>query len=132
MPAEEEHDAVIIGAGPAGVSSALECHDIQLDTVVLEAADRPGGQLSEIHHSVRNVAAGRFADGRALREALEESAAILGPRLRHGEHVTRVDAAGGFVELADGHGYTAGRSSSPPEVRVKSWPRRRTVRSEGT
>ena len=102
MPAEEEHDAVIIGAGPAGVSCALECHDIQLDTVVLEAADRPGGQLTEIHHSVRNVAAGRFADGRALREALEESAAILGPRLRRGEHVTRVDAAGGFVELADG------------------------------
>lgn len=102
MPAEEVHDAVIVGAGPAGVSCALECHDVQLDVVVLEAAGRPGGQLTEIHHSVRNVAAGRFADGGALREALEESAAILGPRLRRGEPVTRVEAAAGFVELADG------------------------------
>ncbi len=102
MPAEEEHDAVIVGAGPAGVSCALECHDIQLDTVVLEAAGKPGGQLTEIHHSVRNVAAGRFANGRELREALAESAAILGPRLRPGVPVGRVDAAAGFVELADG------------------------------
>ena len=93
MPAEDEHDAVIVGGGPAGVSCALECHDIQLDTVVFEAAGGPGGQLIEIPHSVRNVAAGRFADGRALRDALEESAAMLGPRLRRGEAVTRVDAA---------------------------------------
>ena len=102
MPAEEEHDAVIVGAGPAGVNCALECHDIQLDTVVFEAAGEPGGQLTEIHHSVRNVAAGRFANGRELREALEESATLLGPRLRRGESVTRVDVAARVVELADG------------------------------
>jgi thioredoxin reductase len=102
MPAEEIHDVVIVGAGPAGVNCALECHDIQLDTLVFEAAAEPGGQLSEIHHSVRNVAAGRFAHGQALREALEESAALLGPRLRRHSPVTRVDAAAGFVELDDG------------------------------
>jgi thioredoxin reductase len=102
MPADEAHDVVIVGAGPAGVNCALECHDIQLDTIVFEAAAEPGGQLSEIHHSVRNVAAGRFADGRALRAALEESAATLGPRLRCNASVTRVDAAAGLVELDDG------------------------------
>ena len=102
MPAEEEHDAVIVGAGPAGVNCALECHDIQLDTVVFEAAGEPGGQLGEIHHSVRNLAAGRFADGPALRKALEESAAILGPRLRRRMPVTRVDTVARFVELDDG------------------------------
>jgi thioredoxin reductase (NADPH) len=102
MPAAEEHDAVIIGAGPAGVSCALECHDIQLDTVVFDAAREPGGQLTEIHHSLRNVATGRFADGREARQALEDAAAILGPRLRRGQPVTRVDAEARFVELADG------------------------------
>src|SRR5262249_27329644 len=76
----------------------LECFDIQLDTVVFEADDRAGGQLAEIPHSVRNVAAGRFADGPALRAALEESAAILGPRLRQSEPVTRVDLAQRWVE----------------------------------
>jgi thioredoxin reductase (NADPH) len=102
MPAGEEHDAVIVGAGPAGVNCALECHDIQLDTVVFEAADEPGGQLGEILHSVRNVAAGRFPNGLALRDALEESAAILGPRLRRRAPVARVDVAARLVELDDG------------------------------
>jgi thioredoxin reductase (NADPH) len=102
MPAAEEHDAVIVGAGPAGVNCALECHDIQLDTVLLEAADEPGGQLGEILHSVRNMAAGRFPNGRALREALEASAAILGPRLRPRAQVARVDVAARLVELDDG------------------------------
>ena len=70
------------------VSCALECFDIQLDTVVFEAQARPGGQLVEIAHTVRNVAAGTFRDGPALRDALEESAAILGDRLRRSQSVT--------------------------------------------
>src|SRR5262245_16064619 len=102
MPADDPHDVVIVGAGPAGVSCGLECFDIQLDTVVLEAAAEAGGQLTELSHSVRNVAAGRFADGRALRDALEESAALLGPRLRRNAEVVRIDVGAGVVELADG------------------------------
>jgi thioredoxin reductase (NADPH) len=88
---EEQHDVVIIGAGTAGTSCALECFDIQLDTVVLETDERPGGQLVEIDHSVRNVATGSFRDGSALRDSLEESAAILGDRLRLSHSVTRAD-----------------------------------------
>ena len=83
---EEQRDVVIVGAGTAGVSCALECFDIQLDTAVFEAHERPGGQLVEIPHSVRNVAAGTFRDGSALRDSLEVSAAILGDRL----HLDRV------------------------------------------
>ena len=55
---DEQRDVVIVGAGAAGVSCALECVDIQLDTAVFEADERPGGQLAEIPHSVRNVATG--------------------------------------------------------------------------
>jgi thioredoxin reductase len=35
MRADEHHDVVVVGAGAAGVSCALECFDIQLDTVLL-------------------------------------------------------------------------------------------------
>jgi len=34
---EHHHDVVIVGGGAAGVSAALECTDIQLDVVLLEA-----------------------------------------------------------------------------------------------
>jgi thioredoxin reductase (NADPH) len=101
MHAEDEHDVVIIGGGVAGVSCALECFDIQLATEVFETDARPGGQLAEIPHSVRNLAAGRFENGPALRGALEESAAILGARLRLSQAVTRVELGGRWVE-ADG------------------------------
>lgn len=96
---DEQRDVVIVGAGVAGVSCALECFDIQLDTVVFEALERSGGQLVEIGHSVRNVATGRFRNGSALRDALEESAAILGDRLRMPLPVTRVDLGERWIEV---------------------------------
>ncbi len=53
---EHQYDVVVIGAGAAGVSAAIECYDIQLDVVVLEAAGKIGGQIDQIPHTVRNVA----------------------------------------------------------------------------
>ena len=96
---EEQRDVVIVGAGPAGISCALECFDIQLDTAVFEADERPGGQLVEIEHSVRNVATGSFVNGSALRDSLEEPAAILGDRLRLSNPVTRADLAERWIEV---------------------------------
>jgi thioredoxin reductase len=101
MSTDEHHDVIVLGGGPAGVNAALECYDIHLDVVVLEAADRLGGQLAEIQHSVRNVAAGRFADGAALQTALEEASALLGDRVYLSHRVTGVDLYERWVE-ADG------------------------------
>jgi thioredoxin reductase (NADPH) len=99
MVAEEEHhDVVVMGGGPAGVSAALECHDIRLDVVVLEARARLGGQLAEIPHRVRNVAAGRFSDGDALRLALEDSAGLLGDRVRLSHQVSGADLDARWVD----------------------------------
>ena len=99
MTGEEHHDVVIVGGGAAGVNCALECFDIQLDTVLVEASATLGGQVSEILHSVRNVAAGRFADGRALQQALLESAEILGDRVRLSHPVTTADVGARAVEV---------------------------------
>jgi thioredoxin reductase (NADPH) len=102
MTGEEQHDVVIVGGGLAGVNCALECFDIQLDTVLVEGSAALGGQVSEILHSVRNVAAGRFEDGRALQRALQESAEILGDRVRLGHPVTKADLGARAVEIDDG------------------------------
>jgi thioredoxin reductase (NADPH) len=102
MTGEEQHDVVVVGGGVAGVNCALECFDIQLDTVLVEASAALGGQLPEILHSVRNVAAGRFADGQALQRALRESAGILGDRVRLSHPVTAADVEGRAIEVDGG------------------------------
>jgi thioredoxin reductase (NADPH) len=102
MTGEEQHDVVVVGGGVAGVNCALECFDIQLDTVLVEASATLGGQLPDILHSVRNVAAGRFADGLALQRALLESAEILGDRVRLSHHVTKAELEARAIEVDGG------------------------------
>jgi len=97
---EEHHQVVIIGGGMAGLSCALECYDIQLDTVVLEMAALIGGQINEIPFHVRNVAAGDYDDEHPLPRALERSAAILGDRARRSCGVDQIDLGERWVESA--------------------------------
>lgn len=97
MGDEALHDLVVIGAGAAGVSAAIECLDIQLDLVVLEATSKVGGQIDQIPHTVRNVATA--LDGNdALVDALARHASILGDRLKFDQAVTRIDLAAGLVD----------------------------------
>ncbi|HEX6393508.1 MAG TPA: NAD(P)/FAD-dependent oxidoreductase [Acidimicrobiales bacterium] len=95
---ERQHDLVIIGGGTAGVSAALECHDIQLDVVLLEARPVLGGQLVEIDHPVRNVATGRYANGPQLQAGLQASAEDLADRVMTDHAVTAANVAEGWVE----------------------------------
>jgi thioredoxin reductase len=102
MTSEASHDVVVIGGGVAGVNCALECFDIQLDTILIEASASLGGQLPEIGHSVRNVAAGRFDDGEALQRSLLEATAILGDRVRLSQPVTKADLAERVLDVDGG------------------------------
>ena len=92
-------DVVIVGAGVAGVSCAIECVDVQLDTALFETHGRPGGQLVEIPHAVRNVATGPPRTGSSLRDSLEDSAVILGDRLRLSHPVTAANLGERWIEV---------------------------------
>jgi thioredoxin reductase (NADPH) len=98
--AEDRHQVVIIGAGMAGLSCALECYDIQLDAIVLEMQAEVGGQVTEIPFHVRNVAAGFYDDEHPLPLAVERSAAILGDRARRSWPVDRIDLGERWLESA--------------------------------
>jgi thioredoxin reductase (NADPH) len=62
------HDVIIIGAGPGGLSAALWCDELGLDTLVIEQAAEVGGQLLRVHNPVENYLGARAANGRELRD----------------------------------------------------------------
>ncbi|MGB9179390.1 MAG: FAD-dependent oxidoreductase [Pyrinomonadaceae bacterium] len=62
------HDVVIIGAGPAGLSAAMWCDELGLDTLVLEEREETGGQLLSVYNPVSNYPGVRARDGRELRD----------------------------------------------------------------
>ena len=62
------HDVIIIGAGPAGLSAALWCDELGLDTLVIERGPEVGGQLLRVYNPIENYLGARAANGRALRD----------------------------------------------------------------
>ena len=102
VPPDHRYDVVVIGAGAAGVSAAIECSDIQLDVVVLETAGKVGGQIDQIPHTVRNVAVAVEGNEEVV-DALARHASTLGDRLRLNEEVTRLDPTDGLVEAGRHH-----------------------------
>jgi thioredoxin reductase (NADPH) len=60
------HDVIIIGGGPAGLSAARWCDELGLDTLLLEQADRVGGQLHNVYNPIKNYLGLDAANGREL------------------------------------------------------------------
>src|ERR1044072_6241310 len=62
------HDVIIIGAGPAGLSTAFWCDELGLDTLVLEQAEQIGGQLHRIYNPIENYLGVKVRNGAELLE----------------------------------------------------------------
>lgn len=63
-------DAVVIGGGAAGLSAAFWCATLGLQTVVVEARPRVGGQLHDIPDPIENLPGHGPTAGAALAAAL--------------------------------------------------------------
>ena len=66
------YDVLIIGAGPAGLSAALWCDELGLDTIVLEQSHEVGGQLHSIYGPVEDYPGLRVNNGREFLERFSE------------------------------------------------------------
>ncbi len=92
MPESTEYDCVIIGGGPAGISCALELIEHKRSYVLLDNSDRLGGQLDQIHNTIRDLASGFFENGKALKEAMLDLAQRRELNYLVEHQVTRLDA----------------------------------------
>ncbi|MBK9145143.1 MAG: NAD(P)-binding domain-containing protein [Candidatus Melainabacteria bacterium] len=96
-------DTIIIGAGPAGISCALECVENRVETLVLERHSRIGGQLPAIPSPITNFSGGTYSNGSAFRNALEKTARkVLNGVVRTAVDVRKVDLAGKTIETDRG------------------------------
>jgi thioredoxin reductase (NADPH) len=66
------HDVLIIGAGPAGLSAALWCDELGLDTIVLEQSEQVGGQLLTIYGPIEDYPGVRANNGREFLERFSD------------------------------------------------------------
>ncbi len=80
IQADHIYDAIVVGAGPAGISCALECIESALDVIVLDRSERIGGQLSSIPGPLQNFSAGFYTTGDALRDDMEKVASVALPQ----------------------------------------------------
>jgi thioredoxin reductase (NADPH) len=102
MPTSESFDTVIIGAGPAGASCALELHESRVNYLLVERASSAGGQLSEIHNPLSNLAPAYWPNGPALKASMTEMLAKIGCNLRLNTDIEKVDLKSGWLVTSSG------------------------------
>jgi len=91
---ESVPDLLIVGAGPAGVSTALWAASLDLRPRVLEAAPRAGGQLLRIHFEPTNLAGSIPGDGPAIAARAEAELDAANIDVRYATPARALIAAG--------------------------------------
>lgn len=95
-------EAIIIGAGPAGLSAALWCADLGIEALVLERRPEIGGQLLWIHNAVKNHLGSTAQNGRELRDRFAAQLATFATPILLNSAVTKADLTAGRIWLESG------------------------------
>lgn len=95
-------DAAIIGGGPAGMSAALWCADLGLDSVVIEEEDGLGGQLRRVYNPIENYLGLRAANGIEMLSHFEKSVGSRNFVRRLGIKAVSIDFDALELNLSDG------------------------------
>ncbi len=95
-------DVIIIGAGPAGLSSARWCDELGLDALVLEQNQEVGGQLLSVHNPIENYLGVRATNGRELRDRFVEQTGTCDFDLWTNVEIANVDLKTKRITLRSG------------------------------
>ena len=96
------HDVIIIGAGPAGLSTAFWCDELGLDTLVLEQAEEIGGQLHRVYNPIENYLGLKTASGKELLDRFAADVEAAEFDLWTQTSIASVDLKARRVSLASG------------------------------
>ena len=96
------HDVIILGAGPAGISGALWCDELGLDTLLLEEREEIGGQLHSIHGPIKNYPGVEAANGREFLERFSGRVSDADFDVWTNVEIDRVDVKSKQVFLSNG------------------------------
>jgi thioredoxin reductase (NADPH) len=96
------HDVIIIGAGPAGLSTAFWCDELGLDTLVLEQAEQIGGQLHRVYNPINNYLGLKARNGEDLLERFAADVDSAEFDLWTQTNISAVDLKAKRVSLASG------------------------------
>lgn len=99
---ESMHDVIIIGAGPAGLSTAFWCDELGLDTLVLEQAEHIGGQLHRVYNPIENYLGLKTQNGQELLELFAKDVDAAEFDLWTGANITSVDLKARRISLQSG------------------------------
>jgi thioredoxin reductase len=84
-------DVVIVGAGPAGLASAIMSGTDGLDTLLIEATERPGGQAKSSSRIENYPGFPIGIPGRALTGKMIDAAERVGAEMKLGTRVTGLE-----------------------------------------
>lgn len=96
------HDVIIIGAGPAGLSTAFWCDELGLDALVLDQAERIGGQLHRVYNPIANYLGVKTRNGEEFLELFAKDVESAEFDLWTQTAITSVDLKAKRVSLASG------------------------------
>jgi thioredoxin reductase (NADPH) len=96
------YDVIVIGAGPAGISAALWCDELGLDTLVLEQREEIGGQLLQIYNRINNYLGLQAENGLELRELFARQIEDAGFDLWTQVEIESVDLKARRIRLLSG------------------------------
>lgn len=96
------HDVIIIGAGPAGLSTAFWCDELGLDTLVLEQAEQIGGQLPRVYNPIENYLGVKARNGKEFLDLFAKDVESAEFDLWTQVDITSVDLKAKRIALASG------------------------------
>jgi thioredoxin reductase (NADPH) len=85
------HDVIIIGGGPAGMSALIWCHSLGMRGALLEQSPEMGGQMLEMFHRVLDYPGLVAENGRELRDHFAAQLDLLRLDYRRGHKIDEVD-----------------------------------------